>query len=59
MKTYIVRATLTQILELEVKAKDKEGARKKADRTDVNDWETVEDLSFEIDLIEESANDSE
>ena len=53
MKTFVVRAILTQALELEVEAKDEKQAKKLADRTDLNDWTTVEDLGFEIELVEE------
>lgn len=53
MKTFVVRAVITQALELDVEAKDEKEAKKKADRTDLNDWITVEDLSFEIESIEE------
>jgi len=54
MATYLIRAELTQALELEVKAKSEQEARKKADRTSLNDWLTVEDLSFEVKSVEES-----
>lgn len=53
MKTFVVRAVLTQALELDVEAKNEQEAKKKADRTDINDWMTVEDLGFEIESIEE------
>lgn len=51
-KTYTITAILTQALELDVEAKDEKEARKKADRTDLNDWITVEDLGFEITNME-------
>lgn len=54
MTTYLIKAELTQALELEVKAKSEQEARKKADRTSLNDWLTVEDLSFEVKSVEES-----
>jgi len=54
MNTYVVRAVLTQALELDVRAKSEQEARKKADRTSLNDWITVEDLSFEVGSIEET-----
>jgi hypothetical protein len=53
MKSYVVKAVLTQALELEVKAENVNQARRKADKTDINDWETVEDLGFEIEFIGE------
>lgn len=53
MKTFVVRAVITQALELDVEAKDEKEAKKKADKTDLNDWITVEDLGFEIESIEE------
>jgi len=52
MKTFVVRAVLTQALELDVKAKDEQEAKKKANKTDINDWITVEDLGFEIESIQ-------
>lgn len=55
MKSYLVRAVLEQLLELEVEAKSEKEAKKKADRTDINDWITVEDLGFEITHMEEQA----
>lgn len=54
MNTYVVRAVLTQALELDIRAKSEQEARKKADRTSLNDWITVEDLSFEVQSIEET-----
>ena len=54
MKTYVVRAVLTQALEIDVKAANEQQAKKKADKTDINDWATVEDLGFEIESIEEN-----
>ena len=53
MKTFVVRAILTQALELDVNANSEEEAKKKANKTDLNDWITVEDLGFEIESIEE------
>lgn len=53
MKTFMVKAILTQALELEVRAKDRQEAMRKADRTDINDWLTVEDLGFEIESVEQ------
>lgn len=55
MKSYTVRAILTQALEIDVRANSEEEARKKADRIDINDWCTVEDLDFDIETIEEVA----
>jgi len=54
MKNYVVKAVLTQALELDVSAKNEQEARKKADRTSLNDWITVEDLSFQVESIEEN-----
>lgn len=53
MKTWLISATLTQALEIEVEAKSEKEARKKADRSDLNEWGIVEDLGFEITNIEE------
>lgn len=55
MKSYTVRAILTQAVEIDVRARNEEEARKKADRVDLNDWDTVEDLGFDIETIEEIA----
>lgn len=55
-KSYVVKAILTQSLELEVDAKSEKEAIKKANKTDLNEWITVEDLGFEITNVE---NDDE
>jgi hypothetical protein len=54
-KSYVVRAIVTQALELEVEAKSEKEAKKKADQTDLNDWIVVEDIDFEITNIEEES----
>jgi len=57
MKTYVIRASVTTGIEVEVKATNKAEALKKANRISINDWVSVEDEGFEIQSIEEVTQD--
>ena len=57
MKTYVIRASVTTGIEVEVEATNEAKALKKADRISVNDWVSVEDESFEIQSIKEVTQD--
>ena len=57
MKTYVIRASVTTGIEVEVEATNETKALKKADRISVNDWVSVEDESFEIQSIKEVTQD--
>jgi hypothetical protein len=57
MKTYVIRASVTTGIEVEVKATNEAEALKKANRISINDWVSVEDEGFEIQSIEEVTQD--
>ena len=53
MKTYVIRASVTTGIEVEVEATNEAEALKKANRISINDWVSVEDEGFEIQSIKE------
>ena len=57
MKTYVIRASVTTGIEVEVEATNEAEALKKADRISINNWVSVEDESFEIQSIKEVTQD--
>ena len=57
MKTYVIRASVTTGIEVEVEATNEAEALKKANRISINDWVSVEDEGFEIQSIEEVSQD--
>ena len=57
MKTYVIKASVTTGIEVEVEATNEAEALKKADRISINDWVLVEDEGFEIQSIEEVTQD--
>jgi len=57
MKTYVIRASVTTSIEVEVEATNEAEALKKANRISINDWVSVEDEGFEIQSIEEVTQD--
>jgi hypothetical protein len=57
MKTYVIRASVTTGIEVEVEATNEAEALKKANRISINDWVSVEDEGFEIQSIEEVTQD--
>ena len=57
MKTYVIRASVTTGIEVEVEATNEAEALKKANKTSINDWVSVEDEGFEIQSIKEVTQD--
>jgi hypothetical protein len=57
MKTYVIRASVTTGIEVEVEATNEAEALKKANRISINDWVSVEDEGFEIQSIKEVTQD--
>ena len=53
MNKYLIKASVTTGIEIEVEANNKAEALKKADRISINDWDSVEDEGFEIRAVEE------
>jgi hypothetical protein len=57
MKTYVIKASVTTGIEVEVEATNETEALKKANKTSINDWVSVEDEGFEIQSIKEVTQD--
>jgi hypothetical protein len=57
MNKYLIKASVTTGIEIEVEANSEAEALKKADRISINDWDSVEDEGFEIRAVEEVKND--
>ena len=57
IKTYVIKASVTTGIEVEVEATNEAEALKKADRISINDWVSVEDEGFEIQSIKEVTQD--
>jgi len=57
MKTYVIKASVTTGIEVEVEATNEAEALKKANKTSINDWVSVEDEGFEIQSIKEVTQD--
>ena len=53
MNKYLIKASVTTGIEIEVEANNETEALKKADRISINDWDSVEDEGFEIRAVEE------
>jgi hypothetical protein len=53
MNKYLIKASVTTGIEIEVEANNEAEALKKADRISINDWDSVEDEGFEIRAVEE------
>ena len=53
MNKYLIKASVTTGIEIEVEANNEAEALKKADRISINDWDSVEDECFEIRAVEE------
>jgi hypothetical protein len=53
MNKYLIKASVTTGIEIEVEANSEAEALKKADRISINDWDSVEDEGFEIRAVEE------
>jgi hypothetical protein len=53
MKTYAIKASVTTGIEVVVEATNEAEALKKANKTSINDWVSVEDEGFEIQSIKE------
>jgi hypothetical protein len=58
MNKYLIKASVTTGIEIEVEANNKAEALKKADRISINDWDSVEDEGFEIRAVEEVENET-
>ena len=58
MNKYLIKASVTTGIEIEVEANNEAEALKKADRISINDWDSVEDEGFEIRAIEEVENET-
>jgi hypothetical protein len=57
MRKYLIKASVTTGIEIEVEARNETEAIRKADRISVNDWDSVEDENFEIHSVEEVEDD--
>ena len=57
MNKYLIKASVTTGIEIEVEANNEAEALKKADRISINDWDSVEDEGFEIRAVEELEDD--
>jgi hypothetical protein len=57
MSKYLIKASVTTGIEIEVEANNEAEALKKADRISINDWDSVEDEGFEIRAVEELEDD--
>ena len=53
MKTYLIKASVTTGIEIEIEANNESEARKKADKISINNWDSVEDENFEIHSVAE------
>lgn len=53
MSKYLIKASITTGIEIEIEANNEAEALKKADRISINDWDSVEDEGFEIRAVEE------
>ena len=53
MNTYVIKASVTTGIEVVVEATNEAEALKKANKTSINDWVSVEDEGFEIQSIKE------
>jgi hypothetical protein len=58
MNKYLIKASVTTGIEIEVEANNEAEALKKADRISINDWDSVEDEGFEIRAVEEVENET-
>ena len=56
MKTFTITAEVTTLYEIDVKAKNEKEAQSISNGIDLNDWNAVEDVNFEI-LSVEKEND--
>jgi hypothetical protein len=57
MRKYLIKASVTTGIEIEVEASNETEAIKKADRININDWDSVEDENFEIHSVTEVDDD--
>ena len=53
MRKYLIKASVTTGIEIEVEANNETEAIRKADRININDWDSVEDENFEIHSVTE------
>jgi hypothetical protein len=56
MRKYLIKASVTTGIEIEVEASNETEAIRKADRISVNDWDSVEDENFEVHSVMEVKN---
>lgn len=57
MSKYSITAEVLTQLEYEVEADTEDEAREKADRVEINNWTSVQDLNFEVTDIREIENE--
>jgi hypothetical protein len=57
MNKYLIKASVTTGIEVEIEARNEKEAIKKANQISINDWDSVEDEGFEICAVEEVTND--
>jgi len=57
MKRYLIRASVTTGIEIEIEASNESEAIKKANRIDLDEWASVEDENFEIHSVSEVEDD--
>ena len=53
MKTFTITAEVTTLYEIDIKAKNEKEAQSISNGIDLNDWNAIEDLNFEILSVEE------